>query len=202
MTAPDSHPDFAKWAQTWQDDTHTPAAAELIRDYVRRRGRLLRLLRFIDVAVGVVALPVVAYLAWVADSDVERMSMIGLASIVIAAAAFGWWNWSAALSAAASTTTDYVAVSAGHLRRMRLAWLLGWAVLAAEVVVFIIWIRNRLYATGGPVDPDVERFAWLWLTGFTMVAAVSLLWFGRWLSRDAARFERLRRELESEPSIN
>lgn len=123
--------------------------------------------------------------------------MIALASIVIAAVTFSWWNWSGALRAAASTTAEYVLVSAGHLRRLRAAWLLGWAVLAAEVVVFVLWIRNRLYSTGGPVDADAERFAWLWLAGFTIAAAVSLLWFGRWLARDAARLERLRRALDS-----
>lgn len=67
MTAHDEHRDFEKWAQTWQDDTHTPAAAEMIRDYVTRRGRLLHLFRLIEVAIGAVALPVVAYLAWIVD---------------------------------------------------------------------------------------------------------------------------------------
>ena len=198
MTGNDNDADFAKWSRAWQDDSHPPASADVIRDHVMRRSRLLRAFRYTDLIIGGVALPVVVYLAWVADNDVERMSMTALASIIVAAVAFGWWNWSAALRGAAGTTVDYLAVSADHLRRLRIAWRVGWAVLVAEVVVFVIWIRNRLYAGDGAVDAAAERFAWLWLAGFTAVTILSLIWFGRWLTRDSARLARLRRELESE----
>jgi len=201
MTADDKQPDFSMWAKTWQEDAPPSASAQQIRDYVTKRARLLRLFRFVDLAIGAVALPVIGYLAWFADNDVERISMIGLGSVVVAAIAFGWWNWSAALHAAARSTADYVTVSAEHLRRMRLAWRLGWVILAAEVVVFVIWIRNRLYGAGGAVDPFAERFAWLWLAGFTAIAIVSLIWFGRWLSRDSARLERLRSELDADDQL-
>jgi len=41
-----------------------------------------------------------------------------------------------------------------------------------------------------------ELLAWGWLFGFCSAAAIALAWFGRWITRDAARFEALRRELE------
>jgi hypothetical protein len=198
MTAEDNRDDFATWARTWQDDTRAPASDAQIRDYVTRRGGTVRMFMTVDAIIGAVALPVLGYLWWVADNDVERLSMIGLASITVAAVAFGWWNWSAVVRAAAVTTADFIVVSSERLRRMRLVSRAGWAVLAAELVVFCIWTRHRLYGAGVPVDPAAERFAWLWLGGFTIVAAISLLWFGSWLTRDAERFDKLRRELESE----
>jgi hypothetical protein len=196
----DHHHDFAQWARTWQDSTRETASADTIRDYLSRRRSLVRAFRSADLVVGAVALPVIGYLAWTADTDAGRIAMIGLASITIAAVAFGWWNWSAALRAASVATVGYVAASAEHLRRLRLAWRFSWAVLAGEVVMFVIWIRERLGARNVSVDADAERFAWLWLAGVTLVAAVSLMWFGRWLTRDTERFERLRRELEAEAS--
>ena len=75
------------------------------------------------------------------------------------------------------------------LRRLRLAWRIGWVVLAGEVVVFVIWIWDHLYSGARPHDVGAERFAWGWLAGFTLVAIVSMVWFGRWITRDAERFE-------------
>jgi hypothetical protein len=79
---------------------------------------------------------------------------------------------------------------------MRRAWRLAWMVLVVEVIVFVIWIRDHLYSGARPHDAADERFAWGWLAGFTLLAAAALLWFGRWLDRDADRFEALRREID------
>jgi hypothetical protein len=196
MTMDDKHTDFAEWARAWQGDAPQPTATvEIIRDYVRRRGHLVRAFIFADLAIGAVALPLLGSLAWTAQTHIDRWSMIGLAAITLAAMAFGWWNWSGVRRASTATTANYISVSSERLRRMRIAWRAGWAVLAAELVVFTIWIPDRLYAGGEPSDFS-ERFAWTWLAGFTMAAAISLLWFGRWLTRDADRFERLRTDLE------
>lgn len=198
MTTHDDHPDFGRWRRTWQDGSAAPASAsaDRIRAYVTRRGRLMRAFMITDLAIGAVAAPVIGYLAWAADDAVERFSMLGLALITVAAVAFGRWNWSAVGQETAATTADFVALSVARLQRMRVAFKLGWAVLAAQVVTFAIWIGNGLYRGPGPIDAGAERFAWTWLAGFALVAALSLLWFGRWLSRDAARFAELRRELE------
>ena len=202
MTMDDKHTDLAEWTRAWQADAPQPTATvEIIRDYVRRRSRLVRAFILTDLAIGAVALPILGYLASKAETHVDRWSMIGLATITISAIAFGWWNWSGVPRAATGTTAEYVTVSGERLRRMRIAWRAGWAVLAAEIIVFTIWIRDRLYASGDPTDA-AERFAWTWLAGFTMVAAISLLWFGRWLTRDADRFRRLRSELQlDQPSV-
>jgi hypothetical protein len=108
---------------------------------------------------------------------------------------FGWWNRRGVLRSSATTTAEYVAVSAERLRRMRMALRIGWMVLVAEVAVYTIWIWDRLYAGGRVALPSEERFAWSWLSGFTAVAVVSLIAFGRWLNRDAERLEAIRREL-------
>jgi hypothetical protein len=200
MTANEDHPNFTNWAQDWQagapaaDDA---ASVERIRQYVTRRGRLVRSFRVADFVVGAIALPVLGYRAWIADNDIERAAMIGLAAITIAATAFGWWNSRGILQASATTTSEYAALSAERLRRLRFGWRMAWVVLLAQVVVFTIWIWNRLYSSANPPHPRVEQLSWAWLAGFTLIAVVSLLWFGRWLSRDAARFEDLRRELDA-----
>ena len=200
MTAQDNHPNFTNWAQDWQAGApgdHDQASAERIRQYVTRRGRMVRGFRVADFVVGAIALPVLGYRAWIADNNIERASMIGLAVITIAAIVFGWWNSRGILQASATTTSEYAALSAERLRRLRFGWRMAWVVLVAQVVIFTVWIWNRLYSGATPPTPRLEQFSWAWLAGFTLIAIVSLLWFGRWITRDAERFEVLRKELDS-----
>ena len=195
MTAQD--PNFAAWAEDWQAGSPgADASAERIRKYVTRRARIVRSLMAADFVVGGIALPVLGYFAWIADDNVGRVAMIGLAAITVAAMGFSWWNWRGTVNPAATTTAEYVAISAERLRRLRAALSVAWLVLAAEVALFTVWIWNLLYAGASPPNPGVAQFSWTWLAGFTSVAVVSLMWCGRWIARDAERFEALRRELE------
>ena len=195
MTSPDEQADFSNWMQTWQDDDAPPVPAAKIREYVTRRGRLVRAFMISDLVIGVVAVPLLAYLAWSADNTIDRLSMIALASITTAAVCFGTWNWRAVRRDTAATTAGFVTLSTERLRRMRTAWQFAWALLAAQIVIFTIWIGNALYAGPGPVNAAAERFAWAWLMGMALATALALAWFGRWLNRDAERFAALRREL-------
>lgn len=188
--------DFTEWSRQWQAGVPQEAAtAEQIRHYVKRRGGLLWSLAVADFVIGGIALPLLAYFAWMAEADVERFAMMGLASITIATIGFGWWNWRGVLRSSATSVAEYVAISAERLRRLRLAWRIAWIVLTGEVVLFAIWIWDLLYSGARPHSEAAERFAWGWLGGFTAVAVISLIAFGRWISRDAARFDALRREL-------
>jgi len=195
MTSKDAV-DLKELIGDWQAAPYDAASAEQIRHYVKQRTGLLWSIAVADFVVGGIALPVLVYLGVTTTRDAERMAMMGLASITIAAVMFGWWNRRGVLRSSATTIADYVAISAERLRRMRMAWRIGWAVLVAEVIVFAIWIWNRLYSGPAAPDPGAERFAWAWLGGFTLAAIAGLVYFGRWLNRDAARFEGLRRELE------
>ena len=121
--------------------------------------------------------------------------MTSLTLITIATVLFGWWNRRGVLRSRATTMADYVAISTERLRRMRMAWCIGWMVLAAQVAVFTIWLWNRLYAGTTPPSINAERFGWGWLAGMTIAAVVALLCFERWIRRDEKRFEALRREL-------
>lgn len=190
-------PNYAAWAQDWQAGAPaTDASAERIRKYVKRRGVIVRSLFVADFVVGVIALPVVIYFAWIADDSVGQVAMIGLAAITVAAMGFSWWNWRGTVGRAATTTAEYIALSAERLRRLRAGLSVAWMVLSAEVVLFTVWIWNRLYSGANPANAQIAQFSWAWLAGFTLVATVSLIWFGRWIARDTARFEALRRELE------
>jgi hypothetical protein len=196
MSAPDDR-DFQRWSKEWQGGTPRDISTEeQIRLYVKGRGGLLWSFLVSDFLIGAIALPILAYFSINARNEVERLSMISLASITIATIGFGWWNWRGVLRSSAASTAEYLAISAERLRRLRLAWRIGWIVLAGEVIVFVIWISNHFHFSDGPHEPGGERFAWVWLAGFTLVAVVSLIWFGRWIARDTARFEALRRELE------
>ena len=169
---------------------------EQIRHYVKRRSGLIWSFMVGDFVIGAIALPILVYFSVDARNEVERLRMISLASITIAAVGFGWWNWRGVLRSSAAThrsmwpSPPNAPPPAPGLAR-------GWIVLTAEVVVFVIWIWDHLYSGLRPHDVGAERFAWGWLAGFTLVAIVSLLWFGRWIARDAERFEALRRELDS-----
>jgi hypothetical protein len=197
MSAQDDR-DFQQWTKEWQAGTPRDVTTEeQIRRYVKRRSGLLWSFMVGEFAIGAIGLPILVYLSVAARNEVERLSMISLASIVIAALGFGWWNWRGMLRSSAASTAEYLAISAERLRRLRLAWRVGWLVLTGEVVVFVIWIWDHLYSGAHPHDSGAAQFAWGWLAGFTLVAVVWLVWFGRWITRDAARFEALRRELDS-----
>ena len=189
-------PDLKEWVDDWQAAPYDVEAAEQIQHYVKQRTGLFFSFAVADFVIGAIALPILVYLGWVTDSIAERMAMIGLASITIAAVMFGWWNRRGVLRSSATTIAEYVAISAERLRRMRMAWRIGWVVLTGQVVVFSFWIANRLYFGAAPAPDGAERFAWTWLAGFTLAAIAGLLYFGRWIRRDAERFEALRRELE------
>jgi hypothetical protein len=188
--------DLQAWAADWKAAPYDVESAEQIRRYVKRRSGLFWSFAVADFVIGGIALPVLLYLAIATESDVQRMAMLGLASITVAAMMFGWWNRRGVLRSSATTVAEYVAISAERLRRMRMALRIGWVVLAGEVVFFVIWIWDRLYSGARTVSPGEERFAWAWLGLFTLAAVIGLLKFGRWLNRDAERFESLRRELE------
>lgn len=189
--------DFQQWQQDWQaGQSRDITTEEQIRHYVKRRGGLIWSFVVADFVIGGIALPILAYLGVYARSDVERFAMFGLGGMTIAAVSFGWWNWRGVLRAAAATTAEYVAISAERLRRMRLAWRVALAVLFAEVLIFTAWIWDHLYSGARAHDRGTEVFAWTWLGGFTLAAMAGLVWFRRWLNRDAERFAALRRELD------
>ena len=187
--------DLKEMAGDWQAAPYDAASAEQIRHYVARRGGLLWSFAVADFVVGGIALPVLVYLGLVSRTDVERMAMMGLASITVATVMFGWWNRRGVLRSSATTIADYVAISAERLRRMRTAWRVGWLVLAGEVIVLSIWIWDRVHSGTSPLAPGFATFAWCWLAGFSLLAGFGLWKFGRWLARDAERFEALKRDL-------
>ena len=197
MTPQDDDRDFEQWQQDWQaGPPRDITTEEQIRHYVKRRSGLMWSFVVIDFIIGGIALPVLTYMGVTATSDVERWTMFSLAYLTVAVICFGWWNWRGVLRSAAATTAEYLAISAERLRRMRIAWRIAWVVLAAEFVVFVIWIWDQLYSGQREHDAGDAVFAWGWLVLFFAAFAVWLVWFGRWIDRDTTRFEKLRRELE------
>jgi hypothetical protein len=198
MTSHDQDADFARWSREWQAATpRQGASAEEIRRYVHRRGWLMKSFFVADIVIVAIALPVVAYFAWQANSGIERAAMISLAIVTIAAACFGWWNWRGVWRSTAAATTEFIAIAAARSQRMRVAIRAAWILFGVEMAIFTVWVWARLYGGGRRPEPAEERFAWLWLAGFAIAFALSLARFSRWLRRDSAKFAALRMELES-----
>jgi hypothetical protein len=194
MTSNDDR-DLEQWAADWQAAPADIESAEQIRHYVKKRTGLLFSFVVADFVITGIALPVLAYIGLTSESQIERMAMWSLASITVATVAFGWWNWRGVLRSQATSTAEYIAISAERIRRMRMAWRLAWIILAAEIAVFSIWIADMLYWRREP-HAHAGLFAWGWLTFWTLGFVVFLVLFGRWMRRDAERFEALKRELE------
>jgi hypothetical protein len=188
--------DLKQWAADWQAAPYSVESAEQIRHYVKQRTGLFWSFAVADFVVGGIALPFLVYLGLSSPRQTEQMAMLSLASITIATVVFGWWNRRGVLRSSATTIAEYIAISGERLRRMRMALRIGWIVLIAELIVFSIWISDRLYSGTRTVAPGEIRFAWSWLAGFTLLAAFGLIKFGRWLNRDAERFAALKQELE------
>jgi hypothetical protein len=191
--AMDNDAQLRDWTADWQGGGEQESSGEAIRLYTQRRSRFMSKWLLSELAVAAIALPVPAYLGWVATDRVERLAMGLLAAITIAAVGVGWWNWRGSLLASAKTTADFVAVSTERLRRMRQAWRLGWVVLAAQVAVFAVWITTFLQ--NRPHTVSAERFAWGWLAFMTLSAVVFQLWLDRRIGRDEEKFKALTREL-------
>jgi hypothetical protein len=191
----ENDPELEAWASDWQSGSERESSAEAIRLYMQGRARFMWKWVLAELSVGVVALPLLAYMSWMATDAVERWAMGLLALITMAAMCVGWWNWRGSLTASANTTAEFVSVSTERLRRMRQAWRIGWLVLVAEVAVFVVWIWDHLYGQRAPHSPFAERFAWGWLAVMSLSAVIFLLWLDRRIRRDVEKFEALKREL-------
>lgn len=192
----DNDPELKAWTSDWQTGGSAEDSAEAIRLYAQGRGRFMWRWMLAELSVGIIALPLLAYMTWNASDAVERWAMALLAAITVAAMAVGWWNWRGSLLAAAHTTAEFVMVSAERLRRMRQAWRIGWIVLIAQVVVFSVWIWNMLYSGARDHTAFAEQFSWGWLAFMSLAAAAFLLRMDRWVRRDEEKFAELKRELQ------
>lgn len=191
----DNDPELKAWASDWQTGSDGESSVEAIRLYAEGRRGFMWSWVLSELTVGAIALPVLAYMGWMATDQIERWAMGLLTLITVAAMCVGWWNWRGSLLASAKTTAEYVAVSTERLRRMRQAWRLGWVVLAAQVAVFSVWIWSFIYGQGPAPSAFAERFAWGWLAFMSLAAVVFLLWMDRWIRRDEEKFAALKREL-------
>ena len=191
----DNDPELKAWAADWQTDHDEASSAEAIRLYAQGRGRFMWSWLLSELTVGGIALPVLAYTGWMATDQIERWAMWMLAVITVMAMCVGWWNWRGSLLASARSTAEFVSVSTERLRRMRQAWRVGWVVLVAQVAVFSVWIWNFIYGQGTAPSAYAERFAWGWLAFMSLSAVAFLLWIGRVIRHDEAKFAELKREL-------
>ena len=183
------------WITDWQQPDAAKPAGDVLKQYVRRRSRLLVTSIAIEATIAIVGAILLAYLGWTRVDPVERAVMSTLAVACIGSLAFGWWNWRGSFRATGETTAIYLELASSRLSRFRRALYGGWILLAVEGITFTIWIWYRSTVAGGPA---ANRAVWPWLLLIVMCggAAIWLTVLGRWVRREAIVVEELRREYD------
>lgn len=188
--------DLQALAADWQAAAPPATPAERIRDHVRRRGRLFTMWAAIEGVVGTAFLVFLVHRAATQPDPLEKLAMGLLAAITAATMTFGAWNWRGALRSSAEDTRTFVTLSAERSRRIARSVRVSWLVLAAQVAVFVPWIRHRLYGGGRTPSWELELFGWGFLALMTGLAVMFILAVQSWSRRDAAAFEQIRQELD------
>jgi hypothetical protein len=194
----DTEIDLQALIADWQTPPAPATPAAEIRAYAQRRSRLLVAWMTGELLIGSAVLSFLVHRISTQTDPIERLAMGLLATITAGAMAFGWWNWRGAVRASAQDTRTFVALSTERARRFARNIRASWVVLAAQAVVFIPWLRHRLYADGPAPSRTTEFATWGFLIAMLALGAVFVLALQAWARRDAAAFAQIRRELESD----
>jgi hypothetical protein len=185
MTSTDR--ELQQWMDAWQAETGERTAPEAIRAHVRRRSLQLGVWLAGEIVVAGLAIAFVIRAALATADPVDRIAMALLAVIASGALALSWWNWRGTVRATARTTREFVRLSVERWRRLRRAIVLGWGLLAAEVLVLAPWVWHRLYGGTAPPSADAERFGWGLLVLLSTLAALLLGALHLWARREERR---------------
>ena len=94
----------------------------------------------------------------------------------------------------AETSAAFLDLALARCRRRRRGLTAGWALLAAEVALFIPWIHHRLHLGASPTAAEVLT-AYGFLATMAGTTAVILVWLGRRTRLDMRELEGLARGL-------
>lgn len=188
-----------QWMDAWQSAvTEAAGPPEAIHRHVRRRTRLLWIWLAGEVVAVAAVTPLLVRAALVGDA-IERLAMALLALIAAGAIACSWWNWHGALRVWGETTAAFLELSRRRVERFARAVVIGWVVLAAEVLVFVPWIAYRLYGRRTPATQELQIFSWGLLAALTLLGAVALVGLSLWARRERRHLDELQREIADEP---
>lgn len=196
MTTSAEH-EWQEWVDTWQADSGPLAPPEAIRQYVRRRSRLLAVWVTGEVIVALGFSSFLVHRTLTDPDPAERLAMGLLALIAAAALVASWWTWRGAIRSSGLSTAAFVALAIERSRRVRRAIGVGWGILVAELAVFVPWVWHGLYGGADAPSRDAERFGWGLLVGLTTLAVLFLGSLHAWARADRVRIENLRREIEN-----
>ena len=185
----DPNDEFQEWMRTWHEPDVSPPAGDALRGYVRRRSAVLMTWVVVETTMAIVATALLVYLAVSRPDPIERGVMGALALACAAALLFGWWNWRGLLRAVGETTAVYLELSTARLLRHRRALMAGWVLLGVEMAALTPWVWYRTRA-----DASIAIWPWVLLVTLGVLAAVWLTAIGRWVRREEAIVEGLRRE--------
>lgn len=187
MTDPNDK--LEEWMTTWHEPDVSPPAGDPLRGYVRRRSAVLMTWVVAETTVGIIAIVLLVYLTVSRPDPIERTVMGVLALACAAALLFGWWNWRGLLRAVGETTAVYLELSTTRLVRMRRGLIAAWLLFGVEMAALTPWVWYRTRT-----DASIAIWPWALLVSLGVSAVVWLIWLGRWIRREEAIVEDLRRE--------
>jgi hypothetical protein len=186
MTGHDA--DWLTWTERWQDLDAAPPPASLAAR-VGARGRLMAVWAAGEVAIGATAVVVLITLAATASSSADRLAMLALAAVSLAAGGFAWWNWRGTWRPRSQSLGSFVELSRLRCRRVRRGIAAGWWILAAEIACFVPWLALR------PTAPGTARVGgYLLLAGLALAAVVALIAVKSWARREEEAIDTLAAE--------
>lgn len=185
--------ELQQWMQIWRSGAEPHASPQSIYRHVVRRRRLLSIWVGLEIAIvaGAFALLSVAFVS--RPDPIDRAALAVLAVIATGALAVSWRTWRGMLRTPVQTTAACLAQAIERTRRLRQAVTAGWALLGAELAVFVPWIAYRVHSTG-----PRSFSAWGLLAAVTALAVGFLLAVDRWARREAETLERIGRDLRDE----
>ena len=188
------------WMDDWREEATEPAAPEAaakiatLARSVRRRSLGLKLLTVAEVVFAAGMLAVLAGVAVRERTPADVATMAGLGLLTLWALAFALWNRRGLWAPSAETSAAFLDLALARCRRRRRGLTAGWALLAAEVALFIPWIHHRLHLGASPTAAEVLT-AYGFLATMAGTTAVILVWLGRRTRRELRELEGLARGL-------
>lgn len=197
-----SDPELERWQAAWQAEGGEPGPAgpervegevAALRRRVKRRSLGLVLMTVWEVVFTATAIFLLWRMARSLGTPLDLFTLTSLAALAALAFAFTVWNRWGIWRPATESTSAYLDLSIARCARRRRSLKAGWALLAAEVILFVPWIWHRLHLdpAARPEPGDfVRTYGFLGVIGGVTGAALWLL--GRRTEREIRALEELR----------
>lgn len=177
--------DWHAGAESAPSDPGDPIAARAVSDLrrqVRRRTWRMVATTAGETAVGLAWLVVAVYGAWRRPHPVDRLLLATFAVMIVWLLWFSLRNRRGTWRAVTETTMAYLALAILRVERRLRSLRVGWGILAFEVILLAAWIWWR--SPEAPPAPGFYLWAYLFLAGWSGLAAVIVAWMSARAGRE------------------